>query len=117
MAVPGRVIPNDPDIERAIVDGERVFTKIGCAVCHVPALRLGHANWTYTVPNPFNPPMNLTVGETKSLSVNLNDSSLLRPRLVPVNGNAEWLEVSAYTDFKLHDITDHNDPSEADRWT
>ena len=34
MAVPGQVIPNDPDIEHAIDDGERRFRHIGCATCH-----------------------------------------------------------------------------------
>lgn len=114
MAVPGRVIPNDPQIERAIVDGERVFLKIGCAVCHVPTLRLGRRNWMYTEPNPFNPPTNLRVGETKTLSMDLNDLSLPQPRLGPATKDAYWIEVPAYTDFKLHDITDPNDPSEAE---
>ena len=33
MPVPGRVIPNDPYIEQAVLTGERVFDKIGCARC------------------------------------------------------------------------------------
>jgi len=39
----------------------------------------------------------------------LNDPSLPQPRLKPASPNAEWLMVPAYTDFKLHDITDPND--------
>ena len=38
LAVPGRVIPNNPDVERAVLTGERVFSEIGCATCHVPEL-------------------------------------------------------------------------------
>src|SRR5206468_10336727 len=36
MAVPGRVIPNNPDIEQAVLNGEAVFDQIGCTSCHVP---------------------------------------------------------------------------------
>jgi len=113
MAVPGRVIPNDPEIERAVLDGEKVFSKIGCAGCHIPALPLARRDWTFTEPNPFNPATNLRVGETKTVSMDLNDPSLPQPRLTPHMG-AEWLEVPAYTDFKLHDISDPADPAEAE---
>lgn len=114
MAVPGRVIPNSPPIERAVQAGEKVFSKIGCAVCHIPALQLKRHNWTYTEPNPFNPSGNLRVGETKTLSINLNDPALPQPRLAPTSPDADSLEVPAYTDFKLHDITAADDPSEAE---
>src|SRR5438093_844654 len=40
MAVPGRVIPNDPEIEAAVLAGEQKFQTIGCAQCHVPSLPL-----------------------------------------------------------------------------
>ncbi len=109
MAVPGRVIPNDPEIERAILDGEKVFSTIGCAACHVPSLPLSRRNWVYTEPNPFNPPTNLRRGETRDVTFNLNDPSLPSPRLVPAAGSGV-LDVPVFTDFKLHDITD---PSEA----
>jgi hypothetical protein len=114
MAAPGRVIPNDPQVERAILDGEKVFSKIGCATCHVAAMPLARRSWTFTEPNPYNPPTNLRAGETKTLSMNLNDPCLPVPRLTPSSENAAWLDVPAYTDFKLHDITDPNDPSEAE---
>ena len=114
IAVPGRVIPNDPDVERAVLDGERVFLRIGCSTCHVPALPLTRRNWEYTEPNPYNPATNLRVGETKTLRLNLNDSSLPQPRLTPTSKDAQWLDVPAYTDFKLHDITDHDDASEGE---
>jgi len=110
MQVPGQVIPNDAEIERAVLNGDKVFSRIGCAVCHVPALPLGRRNWTYTEPNPYNPSTNLRVGQTKTLKVDLNDPSLPQPRLKPASANAEWLMVPAYTDFKLHDITDPNEP-------
>ena len=114
MAVPGRVIPNDKGIERAVLEGERIFGRIGCAVCHVPALPLSRPNWKYTEPNPFNPPTNLRVGDAKTFSFDLNDPSLPSPRLSPLGSDVQSLDVPAYTDFKLHDITDPNDPAAAE---
>jgi CxxC motif-containing protein (DUF1111 family) len=114
MAVPGRVIPNDLEVEGAIIEGERLFAEIGCSSCHVPRLPLGRRNWVYSEPNPFNPPTNLRLGETKTLNLSLSDPSLPQPRLAPADKDARWLDVPAYTDFKLHDITDAGDPSEAE---
>jgi cytochrome c553 len=63
LAVPGRVIPNDPAVERANLRGEAMFDKIGCATCHAtlpltsnnnPGLQ-GQPGWIYFEPNPFNP--------------------------------------------------------------
>src|SRR5438105_4966570 len=53
MAVPGRVIPDDPVLQSAILNGETLFAKIGCASCHIPSLPLN--NSMYTEPNPYNP--------------------------------------------------------------
>lgn len=113
MAVPGRVIPNDPVIEKAISDGEKVFSKTGCASCHIPALPLSKRNWTFTEPNPFNPATNLRRGETKEISFDLNDLSLPLPRLTPPR-DGDTLYVSVFTDLKLHDISDANDASDAE---
>ncbi len=109
LQVPGRVIPNDPEVEAAILNGEKIFTRIGCSSCHIPALPLSRRNWIYTEPNPYNPPTNLRVGETQTLKVDLNDPALPQPRLKPTDPNAEWLMAPVFTDFKLHDITDPND--------
>jgi len=100
MAVPGRVIPRDRDVEAAVWAGEQRFASIGCAACHIPALPLTNRGWVYSEPNPFNPPGNVSSGPP--LSVDLTDSSLPRPRLRAVNG---VVMVPAYTDLKLHDIT------------
>jgi hypothetical protein len=114
MAPPGQVIPNDPEIERAIVAGEKVFSKIGCAVCHVPSLPLSRRNWVYTEPNPYNPPTNLRTGEAKELRVDLADPRLPSPRLHPSATKPEVIDVPVFTDFKLHDITDPDDPTAAE---
>lgn len=102
MAVPGRVIPNDPVVEEAIWNGEQLFSTIGCASCHVSQLPLDNNGWIYTEPNPFNPDGNLQIGATPNVAMDLSLADLPQPRLMPENGT---VMVSAYTDFRLHDIT------------
>ena len=94
--------------------GERVFESIGCARCHVPELPLTKRGWIYTEPNPFNPPTNLRPGDAATLRVDLNDPRLPQPRLTPAAADADVVMVAAYTDFKLHDITDPADPEAAE---
>jgi cytochrome c peroxidase len=106
LQVPGRVIPNDPVIERAVLTGEKVFEKISCSSCHISSLPL--TNWIFTEPGPYNPPTNLRLGQTKTVSMDLTSSELPEPRLRPATPKAKVIEVPAYTDFKLHDITDPN---------
>ena len=114
LPVPGRVIPKVREIEDAVLAGEAAFARIGCARCHIPELPLTRAGWIYTEPNPYNPPTNLRPGDAKNLRVDLTDSRLPQPRLVPAHGEAPVLQVPAYTDFKLHDITDPADPDAAE---
>jgi cytochrome c peroxidase len=104
MAVPGRVIPNDPEIEEAVLLGEKRFADIGCATCHVPALPLDRQAWNFSEPNPFNPalPHNLLPGEAPTLTIDLTRDDLPAPRLKPSHG---VVMVPAFTDLKLHDIT------------
>jgi len=107
MAVPGRIIPDDPKLQAAILNGEKLFAKIGCASCHIPSLMLN--NWTYTEPNPYNPVGNLSPGGAAVFGMDLTDRLLPRPRLMPAGG---VIQVAAYTDFKLHDIcTGPSDPN------
>lgn len=109
LQVPGRVIPRDPEIERAVWLGERAFEKIGCAACHIPRLALDKNAWIYSEPNPFNIPGNLRSGETRDFKVDLSSDVLPAPRLRPDGSGTVWVE--AYTDFKLHDICE---PDEAE---
>ena len=101
MAVPGRRIPRDPDIEAAVRQGEKTFHTIGCDSCHIPSLPLSRAGAVFTEPNPFNPAGNLRPGDAPTLSVDLTDDDLPKPRLKARGG---VVNVPAYTDFKLHDI-------------
>jgi hypothetical protein len=128
LSVPGRVIPNDPAVERANLIGEAVFNKIGCATCHAtlpltsnnnPGLP-GQPGWIYFEPNPYNPATgpnapNLQLGPTNypvsapALTLDLTSPALPQPRLRP---NARGvLMVPAYTDLKLHDISANSDPA------
>jgi cytochrome c peroxidase len=102
LQVPGRVIPRDPQVERAVLAGERAFERIGCATCHIPRLPLDKQGWIFSEPNPFNPAGSLRTGETRDLKVDLSSPLLPAPRLTPDSSGVVWVE--AYTDFKLHDI-------------
>lgn len=113
LAVPGRVIPHDREIEQAIAFGERRFNDIGCARCHTPKLPLDRRGWVFTEPNPFNPPGNLQVGQARTVAVDLTSPSLPAPRLAPDRHGIVW--VPAFTDLKLHDIT--SGPADPNRET
>ncbi len=128
LSVPGRVIPNDPTVERANLIGEAVFHNIGCDTCHAtlpltssnnPGLP-GQPGWIYFEPNPYNPATgpnapNLQLGPANypvsapALTVDLTSGVLPHPRLRP---NAQGaVVVPAYTDLKLHDISATSNPA------
>lgn len=103
LAAPGRVIPNDPEIEQAVLTGEQTFAAIGCTDCHIAALPLTPVGKRFVEPNPFNPPGNLQPGEAPDYVVDLNNPELPNPRLRANQAGITW--VPAFTDLKLHDIT------------
>ena len=127
LPVPGRIIPNDRAVERANLIGEALFNKIGCATCHatLPLTRdnnpglPGRPGWIYFEPNPYNPDTgpntpNLQLGplnypeSAPALTVDLTSDELPLPRLKPRHG---VIQVPAYTDLKVHDISATSDPS------
>jgi Di-haem oxidoreductase, putative peroxidase len=112
LAVPGRVIPRDPEIEAAIRVGEQRFGEIGCARCHVPLLPLSANGRIYTEPGPYNPPGNLRRGEAPELRIDLSDERLPQPRLRPDALGVVY--VPAFTDLKLHDISSGPDDPNAE---
>jgi len=112
LAVPGRFIPSDPEIEQAVLNGEAVFDSIGCSSCHTPKLPLDRRGWIFSEPNPYNPPANLRPGTTRTIVVDLNGKDLPSPRLTPDSSNPDVVWVPAYTDLKLHDICEPTDPGE-----
>ena len=101
LPVPGRIIPNDPAVEAAVLAGEEAFASVGCTECHRPTMPLN--NPVFSEPNPYNPPGNLLPGQVPQRSVNLNTSSALpRPRLRAASTGVTY--VPAFTDLKIHDI-------------
>jgi hypothetical protein len=103
LSVPGRVIPDEPEVREAIFRGEQRFSQLGCDGCHIPKLPLTDKGWIYSEPSPFNPSGNLRVGDAPTLAVDLTSDSLPGPRLQPDARGIVW--VPAFTDLKLHDIT------------
>ncbi len=112
LPVPGVVMPRERNARRAVVQGRRLFGKVGCADCHVPALPLDNNGWIYSEPNPYNPAGNLQVGEAAPVSIDLSSAALPGRRLTPRHG-VVW--VPAFTDLKLHDITDGPDDPNAEQ--
>lgn len=102
MAVPGRVIPRHPAVEKAVLAGETAFAKAHCGSCHVASLPLNST--VFTEPNPYNPAGNLRAGDARAFRFDLADERLPQPRLPRAPGRSA-VNVPAYTDFKLHDIT------------
>jgi CxxC motif-containing protein (DUF1111 family) len=113
LPVPGRVIPNDPAIERAILTGERVFGEIGCTSCHLPSLPIDRGRSLFDEPGPFSGIGNATPNSARVMTVDLTDPQLPQPRLAAAH-KLGAIEVPAYTDLKLHDITDASDPTAAE---
>jgi len=103
LPAPGRVMPADPEAEKAARIGEVRFLEIGCGSCHIPNLPLVNRGWVYSEPNPYNPAGNLQTGQAPSLSIDLTNDELPGPRPKPDANGVVW--VPAYTDLKLHDIT------------
>jgi len=102
LAVPGRVIPKDLAIRSAIINGASKFRTIGCTSCHISILPLYSNN--FCEPNPYNPPGNLRPSDgVPPLCIDLTDDEVMpTPRLKQVRG---VIQVPAFTDLKLHDIT------------
>lgn len=102
LNVPGQRIPNDGLKARAIVRGERTFTRIGCESCHVAELTLD--NPVYSEPNPYNPPGNLRTADVKNpITFDLTRDGEL-PRLERAHDGRAY--VRAYTDLRRHNLCD-----------
>ena len=110
LPVPGRVIPADPEFERAVAAGERLFDDIRCTRCHVPSLPLEGRGRIYAEPGPYTSIGSIRRGGAPLIEVDLTNAALPAPRLVLAPGEPAAVRVPAYTDFKLHDITDPSDP-------
>jgi hypothetical protein len=104
LAVPGRVMPDDPVRRKAADKGEALFTSIGCVECHVPAMQL--TTRRFTEANPFNPEWKLPVVVAKPVGFDMTTQGE-PPRLEATpDGGAI---VRAYTDLKRHNLCDSSD--------
>jgi hypothetical protein len=102
LNTPGQVIPNDPAIARAIVRGERTFSRIGCDSCHIPELELNSAE--FSEPSPYNPVGNLGLKDVpQPFTFDLASNGPL-PRFEKTPEGR--LIVRAFTDLKRHDLCD-----------
>ena len=109
LAVPGRVIPRQREVERAVQQGEQVFAQIGCTSCHVPSVRLRREETRFIEPGPWNGDLHLQEEDAPPLVVDLGAEDLPAPRLAVEDG---WVDVPVYSDFKLHLLTDgESDPN------
>ncbi|MBI5363785.1 MAG: hypothetical protein HZA53_11450 [Planctomycetes bacterium] len=100
LAVPGRVLPANARKRASVDRGEELFTTVGCAVCHVPTLRLESP--TFSEPNPFNPAGNLRVADVpQAFTLDLTTAGA-GPHLSRETDGA--VLVPAYTDLKRHDM-------------
>jgi len=104
LGTPGRVLPADPEKRRAAEAGEALFNRIGCAACHVPAMKLNNA--VFKEANPFNPEWKIPFAVAKPISFDLTrEGELPRPERTADGGAI----VRAYTDLKRHSLCDDQD--------
>ena len=100
LPVPGRVLPPEPSARQAVAEGEALFTAVGCAGCHVPALRVDDP--VFREPNPFNPAGNLRPADVVApLAVDLTVAGE-GPHLPREQGGG--VLVPLYSDLKRHDM-------------
>jgi hypothetical protein len=113
LPVPGRVIANT-ETERQVVRGERLFAEIGCTACHIPSIPLDRGGWVYSEPARPVATSAVRPATTRAVEIDLTADDLPPPRLQKTAGTTPVVHVPAYTDFKLHDITDAADTAAAE---
>lgn len=102
LNTPGQVIPTTPEGARAVIRGERTFSRIGCDSCHVPELELSSA--TFSEPNPFNVAGNLRPEDVpRVFTFDLTAQGPLPRAEKTPDGR---VIVRAFTDLKRHDLCD-----------
>ena len=102
LPVPGQVMPTSSEAQSAVQRGRDLFSAVGCAVCHVPELRLDDP--VFTEPNPYNPGGNLRLPDvSEPFSVDLTKEGP-GPHLTPEADGS--VLVPAFTDLKRHQMGD-----------
>lgn len=100
LPVPGRLLPPDAPGLAAVARGEARFTALGCAVCHVPLLRLESTR--FFEPSPYNPAGNLRPGDVPAPCIVDLATGGPGPRLTPAPDGS--VDVPLYSDLKRHDM-------------
>lgn len=100
LNTPGRIIPAKYQDE--VEEGERLFGAIGCAACHMPAMRL--LSRDFTEPNPFNPTGNLAVADVpEPFSFDLTSEGPA-PRIERAGSGGAIVRL--FSDLKRHNLND-----------
>ena len=102
LGVPGRRHPATRDERHEVERGESIFSEIGCASCHKPALKLD--NRYFVEPNPLNPQGTFS-DTSQSIRFDLTKDGEW-PRLERTRGGGAL--VRAYTDLKRHNLCDED---------
>jgi mono/diheme cytochrome c family protein len=99
---PTEKVPDDPDWRAAAARGSKVFTDLGCAQCHRPALPLN--GLAFADPAPYDMAGTLRTGEVEKPAV--YDLALLDwVQKLPRNDQGQIL-VPLFGDLKRHKIAD-----------
>ncbi len=92
---------------QTILRGEELFARVGCASCHVPALRLEARE--FVEPSPYDRPGNLLPEDVeRQIRIPLKVSRAGRGGIRRAPDGS--LVVLAYTDLKRHRICDEEEP-------
>ncbi len=104
--VPGQVMPAEPERVQAALQGEQLFTQIGCNSCHVPTLVL--KNPTFCEPYKLNAPGTFSDQSQKVCADLTQHGPGPGPKLIAQPDGSAL--VHAFTDLKRHTICDAQDP-------
>ena len=102
LPAPGRLVPDDPAWREAAAKGEKVFTDLGCAACHRPALPLD--SLVFSDPAPYDTAGTLRTAEVEK-PVSYDLGMLDWAKKLPRNDQGQIL-VPLFGDLKRHRIAD-----------
>jgi hypothetical protein len=102
LNTPGQAVPEDPAQRLAMVQGEALFSTIGCADCHRTSMNLESP--LFSEPSPLNPGDTLSLIDVAVPYTFDMTTQGPEPRL-PSNG-AGGATVRAFTDLKRHNLND-----------
>ena len=90
LPAPPQTFSKDPGLRKIEREGQKLFGQIGCATCHIPAIKVKRS--VFQEPNPFNRPGAITPDDIEGT--------------VEIDLGKEFITVRAYTDLKRHNLCD-----------